>query len=66
MQTSANLLVKLGDAEISMRDLMSLEEGDIIQLESDATMPLDVEVEGISKFKGIPGLLKGNRALKNY
>lgn len=64
MGTSANVLVKLGEADITVRDLMDLSPGDIIQLDTDATMPLDVEVENIAKFKGIPGLLKGNRALK--
>lgn len=64
MQTSANILVKLGDADISMRDLMELAPGDIIQLGTDATLPLDVLVEGIPKFKGIPGLLKGSRAVR--
>jgi flagellar motor switch protein FliM len=33
-------------------------------LDTDATMPLDVEVEGVVKFRGIPGLLKGNRAIR--
>ena len=42
---------------------MNLEIGDIIQLDTDATMPLDVQVE-VPKFKGIPGLLKGNRAIR--
>jgi flagellar motor switch protein FliM len=64
MGTSANVLVKLGEADISLRDIMELQAGDIIQLDTDATMPLDIQVEGIPKFKGIPGLLKGNRALK--
>lgn len=64
MQTTANLVVKLGEASIQMRDLLNLEIGDIIQLDSDATMPLSVLVEGIPKFKGIPGLLKGNRAIR--
>jgi len=64
MGTSANVLVKLGEADIALRDLMELSPGDIIQLDSDATMPLDIHVEGIPKFRGIPGLLKGNRALK--
>ncbi|NRA65211.1 MAG: flagellar motor switch protein FliM [Pseudobacteriovorax sp.] len=64
MQTTANIVVKLGEADIQMRDLLNLEIGDIIQLSSDATMPLNVLVEGIPKFKGIPGLLKGNRAIR--
>lgn len=64
MQTNANMLVRLGVADIKVRDLLELEPGDIIQLSSDATMPLDVLVEGKPKFKGIPGLSKGNRAIK--
>jgi flagellar motor switch protein FliM len=64
MQTNANLLVRLGAADIKVRDLLELEPGDIIQLSSDATMPLEVLVEGKPKFRGVPGLSKGNRAIK--
>lgn len=64
MQTSSNLLIKLGDANISVEDLLHLDIGDVIQLDTDATMPLDVLVEGVPKFKGIPGVLKGNRAIR--
>jgi flagellar motor switch protein FliM len=64
MGTAANINVKLGEADISMRDLMELQAGDIIQLNTDATNPLDILVEGIPKFRGIPGLLRGNRALR--
>lgn len=64
MQTNANLLVRLGAADIKVRDLLELEPGDIIQLNSDATMPLEVLVEGRPKFRGVPGLSKGNRAIK--
>jgi flagellar motor switch protein FliM len=64
MQTPANIFVRLGQAEIQMRDLLNLERGDIIQLETDATLPLEVLVEGIGKFKGLPGTLKGQRALR--
>jgi flagellar motor switch protein FliM len=64
MGTTANVNVKLGVADITVRDLLELSPGDIIQLSGDATMPLDVMVEGVPKFKGIPGLSKGNRAIK--
>lgn len=64
MQTTANMVVRLGEANIQMRDVLNLEIGDIIQLDTDATMPLDVQVEGVPKFKGIPGLLKGSRAIR--
>lgn len=64
MQTTANLFVPLGNADITVRDLMELEPGDIIQLDHDATLPLDILVEGVPKFRGIPGLAKGVRAIK--
>lgn len=64
MGTSANIRVKLGEADISLHDLMQLEPGDIIQLQTDANLPLEVLVEGIPKFRGIPGVLKGSRAIK--
>ncbi|MBF0443133.1 MAG: FliM/FliN family flagellar motor switch protein, partial [Oligoflexales bacterium] len=38
--------------------------GDIVQLDTDATTPLSVLIEGVSKFRGIPGVLKGNRAIR--
>jgi flagellar motor switch protein FliM len=64
LKTESNLLVRLGEAEITAQDLCNLEIGDIIQLNTDATMPLDVLVEGMPKFRGVPGTLKGNRAIK--
>ena len=64
MGTTANMLVRLGAADITVRDLLELEPGDIIQLNTDATIPLEILVEGLPKFRGIPGLSKGNRAIK--
>lgn len=64
MHTSVDLLVKLGHANIQVRDLMHLQVGDIIQLDADATLPLDILCEGVTKFKGVAGVLKGNRAIR--
>lgn len=64
METPVNLLVSLGQADISVNDLVNLQVGDIIQLDSDATSPLDLQVEGVTKFKCVPGVLKGQRAVK--
>jgi flagellar motor switch protein FliM len=64
MQTTTNILVKLGDADITANDLANLEVGDIIQLNHDAATPLELLVEGIPKFKCAPGVLKGQRAVK--
>lgn len=64
MVTNVNVLVQLGQADITLQDLTNMEPGDIIQLEGDATLPLEVLVEGIPKFRGIPGVLKGQRAIR--
>ena len=59
-----NLEVPLGEAHITVDDLINLEKGDIIQLDHDANQPLMLNVEGVGKFKGSPGVLKGQRAVK--
>jgi flagellar motor switch protein FliM len=40
MRTYANLLVKLGEADITIEDLTNLSIGDIIQLDTDANRPI--------------------------
>lgn len=64
MGTPVNVLVRLGEANISVNDVVNLEVGDIIQLDQDATTTLNVEIEGVAKFKCVPGVLKGQRAVK--
>lgn len=64
MKTNANIQIKLGEADITIGDLLNLAPGDIIQLETDATQPLDVLVESVPKFRCVPGVLKGQRAVK--
>lgn len=64
LETPVNVLVELGSADLTVSDLVGLEVGDIIQLGTDASLPLDVRVEGRVKFRAYPGVLKGNRAVK--
>ena len=64
MRAHANIVLRRGTAEITVHDLAHLEPGVVIQLSHDATKPLDMLVEGITKFKCIPGVLKGQRAVK--
>ena len=47
-----------------MRDLTELAVGDIIILDHEANKPLNITVEGIHKFRGVPGVVRGNRAIK--
>ena len=62
--TVVDLSVPIGETMIQARDLMNMEIGDIIQLSSDATLPLEVRVEGIKKFIGVPGIIKGVRGIR--
>ena len=59
-----NLRAFLAKTRISVRDLMELEEGDIIQTEKPANSEIAVEVEGRAKFAGRMGQFRDNRAVR--
>lgn len=64
METPVEMIVRLGKTAISGRQLLYLQEGDIILLDTDEDEPLEAEVEGVRKFQGLPGRVKGNKAFK--
>ena len=64
METPVEMIVRLGKTAISGRQLLYLQEGDIILLDTDEDELLEAEVEGVRKFQGLPGRVKGNKAFK--
>lgn len=64
MDVNANLIVKLGEAEMTVGDLITLEVGDIIPLNREASGEVDLAVEGVEKMKALMGVYKGNRAIQ--
>lgn len=60
----ATLVVKLGEAEMTVGDVLTLEPGDVIPLNQDASGEVSLEVEGIEKMKCLIGTYKGNRAVQ--
>ena len=64
MLSKAEVMVQLGHTQISGKDLINLHEGDVIRLDQYATDPFPVFVEGVLKYKGYPGLYKGNQAVQ--
>ena len=64
METPVEMVVRLGRTAISGRQLLYLQEGDIILLDTDEDELLEAEVEGVRKFHGLPGRVKGNKAFK--
>ncbi len=62
--SKVDILVELGNAEIDARDVIKLKKGDVIPLEQYASDPLNVYIEGVPKYKGYPGIYKGNQAIQ--
>jgi flagellar motor switch protein FliM len=64
LDTDVDLEVNLGGATIDMKKLMKLRVGDVIPLEQDATGELDLQVEGVKKFKCFHGIYHGTVAVQ--
>ena len=62
--SNVNLSVELGSAELSGREIINLKKGDVILLDRCCSDSLDIYIEGVHKFKGRPGIYKGNRAVQ--
>jgi flagellar motor switch protein FliM len=58
------LVVTLADSKISTDDLLGLRVGDIITTDKDVRQPLDVAVQGVTKFHALPGAIKGKKAVQ--
>jgi len=63
-ETPIEFLVRLGRTRITGRQLLNLDVGDILLLDTDAEDLLEVEIEGVRKFHGTPGRVKGNKSFK--
>lgn len=63
---SVPLQVLLGTMRISMKDLVGLEEGDVIKLDQMIDEPLDIRIKGTRKMKGFPGKMNGVKAVKVF
>ncbi len=60
----ATAIVKLGDTEMNIGDLISLQVGDIIPLSQEVSGELDLQIEDAKKMKCLIGVYKGNRAVQ--
>lgn len=62
--SKATAIVKLGETEMSVGDLVGLQVGDIIPLGQDVSGELLIEVEGVDKLNCLAGEYKGNKAVQ--
>ncbi|MBT5027352.1 MAG: flagellar motor switch protein FliM [Nitrospinaceae bacterium] len=64
LSTEVELITELGSTEITPQELMEFKVGDTITLGNDVTDPLVMKVEQNPKFKGFPGVSRGNKAIQ--
>ncbi len=64
LSTEIEIIAELGTTEITPEDLMGFKVGDTLILGNDVTDPLILKVEGNPKFKGFPGVSRGNKAIQ--
>ncbi len=55
--------VELGRTKVMVQDLLRWKEGDIFSLNQEVSDPLIVQVQGVPKFTGKPGVCRGNKAI---
>lgn len=63
-EAKVEVAVELGRAWMPTERLLNLEEGEIIQLETDVADFLVARVEGIPKYLGRPGMQRGAKAFR--
>ena len=64
LTTEIDLVAELGTTTMTPKDLMKYKVGDTIFLGNGVTDPLLLKVEQIPKFKGLPGVSRGNKAVQ--
>jgi len=62
--TNVTLSVELGSMQVTLKDIMNFEIGNVINLGKSIQNNLVVKVEGSPKFLGKPGVSRGNQAVK--
>ncbi|TVQ97931.1 MAG: flagellar motor switch protein FliM [Desulfovibrionales bacterium] len=64
LEIPVELVVPLGRTAITGRQLLNLEIGDILLLDTDTDQSLEVKIQGVEKFFCLPGFVKANRAFQ--
>lgn len=63
-ESTVRITVQLGTATIRVRDVLGFSPGDVLMLDQSPSDPLICFVEGVPKFLGSAGVLKGNQAFR--
>lgn len=58
-----DLIVELGRMELSIKDFLSLKNGELLKLGQEVGSPLCININGVQKFDGYQGSYKGHKAV---
>jgi flagellar motor switch protein FliM len=64
MEAPLETTVEMGNAYITLRELLELAPGDTIVLDKACSSDMIIRVEGVPKYFGIPGIKHGNKAVQ--
>lgn len=65
-EAKVKLHTLLGTTQLSLSEVLNLQEGDAIPLRQKADQPLEIRVNGKTKLKGFPGMIQGRKAVKVF
>ncbi len=63
-ETRIPIVVKVGETQITVQELLRLKAGDVVRLESSPHNEIDVLIERLVKLKGRPGVSSKKKALQ--
>jgi flagellar motor switch protein FliM len=58
------VVAEMGKVELTIEEMLNLEIGNVINLGKSITEEIDITVEDVLKFKGIPCVSKGSQAIR--
>jgi flagellar motor switch protein FliM len=59
-----NVVAELGRTVYTVKQLLDLNKDDVLMLNSGPQDLLNITIEDVSKYNGVPGVLKGSRAIQ--
>ena len=62
--TFVTVIAELGRTSQTVRDLLNLQVEDVIKLKAGPEDLISVSVDQVPKYRGYPGIIKGNRAVE--
>ncbi|MFA5073227.1 MAG: flagellar motor switch protein FliM [Nitrospirota bacterium] len=64
LNSSVEVVVEMGQARLTLGELMNLNVGDVLPLAKSITDSLVLKVEKVPKLGGVPGYSRGNQAVR--